>query len=113
DAPVLVAVAEVQRRCLVNEIGVEDHHPVLAMGHMHWARLGLSKKSAQSGLIVVVLGKIPLEGGLFVPHDQASAFGIEVRLVGCQPEVHVYGREIGMHGNAAEPAVILESPELS
>ena len=109
----LVARAEVERAGRVEEVGVEDDDPVLAVRHLDAAGLLLGQEAAHRRLVLVVLGEVPVGRRLLVPDLQAAGLGLQVALVRRDPEVDVHRGEVGVHGNARQPAVVLEGPELA
>ena len=91
DAPVVVAGAEADVVGAVNQIGVEDHRAVLAIGHAVGLGPGLVDEALQCLLIDVLNFEAPIERSFFIPNDQAARIGIEVGVFRREPEVDVDG----------------------
>jgi len=70
------------------------------------------KEVAGGGDVVVVSGKAPVERGRGVPDDQTPTVGIEIGIIGRNPEVDVDRGEVGVNRDSAEAIVVLESPRL-
>src|SRR3954470_19385670 len=90
-AAVEIPVLERNPVGLMKQIGVEDHGPVGTMRNSDRARSRAPQEVTDvlACIRIVVLGKAPFQGRGFIPDDQAPAFGIEIGLIGRNPEIDV------------------------
>ena len=112
DPPVFVARPKCNAIGLMEQVGIKDQSPILAIGNANRLSIAFSEEGAHRRFISIVLIEIPIERRLFIPDDKAAGFRIFRRVVWRYPEIDIHRCEVGVQIDTRQFTVIFECPGL-